>query len=117
MDKSVRLRDNREYNVVYKRGKTYHNRNFSLVVYNSKKGTRIGFSVTKKYGNAVERNRIKRKLREIVRLNFSEFDKGLDMVIIPKKNTEDLTYKQLESALLHVCRKASNKKCRKWWYF
>ncbi|MDU2709800.1 MAG: ribonuclease P protein component, partial [Finegoldia magna] len=48
-----------------------------------------------------------------VRLNFSEFDKGLDMVIIPKKNTEDLTYKQLESALLHVCRKASNKKCRK----
>lgn len=109
MDKSVRLRDNREYNVVYKRGKTYYNRNFSLVVYNSKKGTRIGFSVTKKYGNAVERNRIKRKLREIVRLNFSEFDKGLDMVIIPKKNTEDLTYKQLESALLHVCRKASNK--------
>ena len=113
MDKSVRLRDNREYNVVYKRGKTYYNRNFSLVVYNSKKGTRIGFSVTKKYGNAVERNRIKRKLREIVRLNFSEFDKGLDMVIIPKKNTEDLTYKQLESAILHVCRKASNKKCQK----
>ncbi|MDU7926823.1 MAG: ribonuclease P protein component, partial [Finegoldia magna] len=32
MDKSVRLRDNREYNVVYKRGKTYYNRNFSLVV-------------------------------------------------------------------------------------
>ncbi|MDY6065243.1 MAG: ribonuclease P protein component [Finegoldia sp.] len=109
MDKSLSLRSNRDFQKVYKRGKAYYNRNFSLIVYKSNNGSRIGFSVTKKYGNAVERNRIKRRLREIVRLNRPKFEKGLDMVIIPKKNTGNLNYSQLESSLLHVVRKVDNK--------
>lgn len=113
MDKSLSLRSNRDYQRVYKRGRAYYNRNFSLIVYRSNNGSRIGFSVTKKYGNAVKRNRIKRRLREIVRNNFSKFDKGLDMVIIPKKNTENLNYSQLESSLLHVVRKVEAKKNEK----
>lgn len=104
MEKRIRLRNNRDFNSIYRRGKTAKNRYF-IIVFRKNQGTRIGFSVTKKYGKAVERNRIKRILREIVRLNQKEFDKGYDMIIIPKYNTKNLNYAILEKSLVPFVRK------------
>ena len=107
----MRLRSNRDFKRVYKRGKRFWNHNFTLIVNkNSGLGTRIGFSVTTKYGNAVERNRIKRQLREILRKKYDHLDKNLDMVIIPKKNTKDMNYEQLRSSLNHVIRRSKKTK-------
>ncbi|MGO4988567.1 MAG: ribonuclease P protein component [Gallicola sp.] len=103
MEKSIRLRKNREYTVVYKKGRRYWNHQFTMVVKkNNGPGTRVGFSVNKKYGNAVERNRIKRQLREIIRLHYDTMKKGYDIILIPKKNTKELDYHQLEKSVKHL---------------
>ena len=103
MEKKFRLRKNEDFKKVYKEGKNYWNRN--LVLYKRKNKldySRIGFSITKKFGNSVERNRAKRRLKEICRLNFYNVKDGYDIIIIPKKNIIDIDYKELESAVLHI---------------
>lgn len=103
MEKSLRLRKNREFQTVYKRGSSYWNREFTIfTLKNNLSTSRIGFTVTKKYGTAVERNAIKRKLREIIRLNKHTLIKGYDIVIIPKKNTKDMNFEELTRSLIHV---------------
>lgn len=92
-----------EFKKVYSKGKTYWNRN--LVIYIKKNDigqNRVGYSITKKVGNSVIRNKIRRRLKEIYRLNYNNFKGNYDIIIIPKKNVVDISYKELESAMLHI---------------
>jgi ribonuclease P protein component len=92
-----------EFQKVYNEGKNYWNRNLVLYVRkNDLEETRIGYTITKKYGNAVVRNRIRRQMKEIVRLNFHKIKGGYDLVFIPKKNTIDISYKELEGSIMHI---------------
>ena len=103
MDKRYRLRNNREFKKVYNNGNNYWNRN--LILYKKKNDleeTRLGITITKKFGNAVVRNRVRRRLNEIYRLNLYRIKDGYDLVIIPKKNVIDLPYEKLKSALEHI---------------
>ena len=101
MKKENRLRSNMEFKRVYSKGKNYWNRNLILYVRkNNTNITRIGFSVSKKIGKSVVRNKVKRRMREICRLRLDQLKEGYDLVFIPKKNVVDLTYKELESAML-----------------
>ncbi len=71
MEKKYRVRKNMEFKDIYKVGKNYWNRN--LILYVKKNGlnvTRVGYTITKKIGNAVIRNKLRRKMKEIYRLNF-----------------------------------------------
>lgn len=109
MEKNLRLRKNRDYNLVYKKGKKFYNRYFILIIKKKgKQNTRVGFSITKKYGNAVERNRMKRQLREIIRKQAHSLKKGIDMVVIPKKNTKELSFSQLNESLRAVLEKSKS---------
>ncbi len=103
MDKKNRLRKNMEFRKVYKVRKNFWNRN--LILYIRKNGTeetRIGVTITRKVGNAVVRNKLKRRIKELNNAYIADLKSGYDIVVIPKKNAVDLPFKDLKSALKHI---------------
>ncbi|HLR21681.1 MAG TPA: ribonuclease P protein component [Tissierellaceae bacterium] len=107
MEKRYRLRKNIEFRKIYDHGKNYWNRNLVLYVKRNKlKKTRVGYTITKKVGNAVTRNRLRRRMKEIYRLNYSDIKEGYDLIFICKKNTVNLSYKELESSMVHIMKMA-----------
>lgn len=102
MKRSFRLRKNDEFQRVYRRGMPAYNRDFKIIGFrNHLEHNRFGYSLSKKYGKAHERNRTKRRLREIVRAHQNSFPKSFDYVILPKQTTKSLSFQQLEQSLLH----------------
>lgn len=116
MDKMYRLRSNMEFKKVYKNGKNYWNRNLILYVKKNDLGySRVGYSITKKIGNSVVRNKIRRQMKEIYRLKFNLIKSNYDLIFIPKKNVVDISFKELESAMIHIMKiaKLLNKESEK----
>ncbi|BFT66812.1 MULTISPECIES: ribonuclease P protein component [Parvimonas] len=103
MKKEIRLRKNREFQTVYRRGKNFWNKEFTIFIRpTNKKRARFGVSITKKFGKANKRNLIKRRIKEIIRLNVCDLGLGYEMVILPKKNTLEIDYIELEKSLLRL---------------
>ena len=97
------LKKNSDFQRVYHNGCSYANR--LLVMYVMKNHTnenRIGISVSKKVGNSVIRHHITRLVRESYRLHEDMFDSGLDIVVIARATAKNASYKEVESALLHL---------------
>ena len=68
-------------------GKRHHTRHFVVIIKQNGLGmTRLGVTVSKRAGNAVKRNRIKRLIREFFRLNYSKIPQGYDIVVTAKKD-------------------------------
>ncbi len=86
--RSVRLLRHADFERVYKQGRRHfaaHMTVFYLLRRESDGGARVGFTVGKVLGGAVVRNRIKRRLREAVRLQ-GVIPASMDVVINPKKS-------------------------------
>ena len=66
---------------------------------NGTKGNRTGFSVSKKYGNAVARNTVRRRLKEIVVRERLKLKAGYDMIFVVRKNARDADFDQLRQAV------------------
>lgn len=100
---SESLKKNMDFQNVYRNGKSYANR--FLVVYileNHTERNRLGISVSKKVGNSVIRHHLTRLIRESYRLHEEMFDSGLDIVVIARNTAKDISYHEVESALLHL---------------
>jgi|GEM_PF-1971188 len=83
--KEERLRKRRDIDKVFKEGKAFRGTIFNAYVLRNSLGhPRIGIVVGRKFGGAVQRNRIKRLLRESYRLNKGLVGEGIDMVLLPK---------------------------------
>ncbi len=71
---------------------------------NNTETSRLGISVSKKVGNSVIRHRVKRLIKESYRLHEEMFNSGLDIVIIARVTAKNISYKEIESAVLHLGR-------------
>jgi ribonuclease P protein component len=69
--------------------------------------TRIGFSVSRAVGGAVQRNRVKRRLRELVRERYDELETGWDLLLIARPDAARATYPELREALGSLLRRSS----------
>ncbi|MFZ3577669.1 ribonuclease P protein component [Virgibacillus sp. DJP39] len=104
MKKAYRIKDNEEFQDVFKKGKSFANRQLVLY-YMDKVGQthfRVGISVGKKIGNAVTRNRIKRHLRHAFQDLDEYISKSTDIVIIARQPTKEMTYDQFKKSLTHL---------------
>lgn len=103
MDFSESLKKNKDFQLTYKKGKSYANR--YLVMYvreNGTSGNRLGLSVSKKVGNSVVRHRVTRLLRESYRLQEEHFRRGYDVIVIARASAKDRSYQEIESAVIHL---------------
>jgi ribonuclease P protein component len=83
--KIARLRASKEFKAVYdRRCKASDGTLLVFVAGNSLARTRLGLSVSRKFGPAVRRNRLKRLVREAFRLSRAELPAGLDVIVIPQ---------------------------------
>ena len=67
---------------------------------------RFGICVAKKAGGSVERNRVKRRLREIVRTNLHRIKRGFNIIIVARYPCKNANYHQIQEKFLHLCEKA-----------
>ena len=102
---SESLKKNRDFQYVYRSGKSYANKYFIMyVLENHQDRNYIGISVSKKVGNSVVRHRLCRLVRESYRLHEQEFHRGLDIVVVARVSAKERTFREIESALLHLGR-------------
>lgn len=97
LEKQNRLKKNKEFNYIYKKGKTINSSNFLInYVDTYLKFPKVGFGSSKKLGNSVMRSRAKRVMSEVVRLNLDKMAvKNYVIVIKPSIfNVDFLTLQQ-----------------------
>lgn len=100
---SESLKKNRDFQQVYRRGRSVANRYIVLyVLENGQDRNRLGISVSKKVGNSVVRHHLTRLIRESYRLNEEKFRRGLDLVVVLRTTAREIGYREAESALLHA---------------
>jgi ribonuclease P protein component len=105
-----RLRSKRDFKLAYNRGRSYVHPMLVLYVRPTREGAcRIGFSISKKLGGAVERNRIKRRLREVMRGHLGQLAKlrpARDVVLVGRSRLKDASFESIESAVSDVLGRA-----------
>lgn len=108
MQRKLRLRNREDFSRIYRNGKSFANNQF--VVYWSRQlkaePFRLGVSASKKIGNAVVRNRMRRLVKEIVRQHTDRIEGQLDFIVIVRKPAVGMKMQDLEKSMLHVLKRA-----------
>ena len=102
------LKKDIEFRRVYRRGKSFANKYLVLYIFkNSRDTSRIGISVSKKVGNAVTRNSIRRRIKEAYRLNGdSKVKGGFDIIFIARNACADADYMDIKKSINYLMKKA-----------
>ena len=103
MKKRFRVKKEKDFSAIFKKGESFAHRKF--VIYpleNNEQHFRVGLSVSKKLGNAVTRNQIKRRIRHILIEHKNQLVENVDFVVIARKGVEILDYAEMGKNLLHV---------------
>lgn len=112
LPKEYRLTKNKDFENVHKKGEVLFSRNFILkFIKNDLKTSRFGFNVSLKISKkAVQRNLVKRQLREIFRLLLNEIKSGFDIIVIPKAGVLNLKFDLLKKEITDLLEKSGLKK-------
>jgi len=106
MDFTTPLKKNYEFRRIYNKGKSAASQ--CAVVYcrrNGSAGNRLGVTVSTKLGGAVKRNRVRRRLKEVYRINERKFASGYDIILVARMRSRFTEFGELESSVLSLFRK------------
>jgi ribonuclease P protein component len=107
LPRACRLVHRAEYDAVYREGRRRSSREFTIFVRpNGLNVSRFGWSIKKALGSAVRRNRIRRRMREILRLHRQEIAPGWDIVIHPRSSVATAKFLALGAELLGLLPRA-----------
>ena len=103
--KSERLCHTRDFQRVKHNGRYFFFNGISARILKTQvdKPVRLGIIVGRKFGIAVKRNRVKRIIREVFRLNKHRLEKGHDIVVVPRTSAIDFSCLDMEKAIIHIC--------------
>ncbi len=101
--RSCRLVRRADFDAVYREGRKRTSREFAIFLRaNGLPLSRFGWSIKKALGTAVRRNRIRRRVREMIRLHRSEIAAGWDIVIHPRASAATANFAALTSELMKL---------------
>jgi ribonuclease P protein component len=103
-----RLRDRADFNTVRERGRRWRG---DLLILNAMQRapegpSRFGFVVSRRVGKAVVRNRVKRRLRTVIRRHLDELVRGYDIILIARPGAGEASFAALADAALALLRMA-----------
>lgn len=107
LSKKFRMKNNSQFDYIFKKGKTLKNSKL-LVFYSSckSKNPKFGIVVSKKIGNSVTRNKVKRYLRENIRLLMDNFSKSYNYIFVARQGIENLNFNQIKEILTLLIKKS-----------
>lgn len=112
LKKEERLRGREGFQRVFQEGRSLANRVAALHYLAAPQGElRLGVAVSRRMGCAVVRNRLRRRLREVLRLHRSELTEGWHVVVVARQRAGELSYKELEEGVLSLLDRAGVRKC------
>ena len=99
------IKKDRQFRYIYSRGKSFANK--KLVIYyikNNDEKLRVGISISKKVGKAVVRNRLRRLIKENIRLN-QNLKSGYSMIFLARVGADDLDFNTMKSSINHLLKR------------
>jgi ribonuclease P protein component len=94
-----RLRRRDEFQATYRRGRSWAHPLLALHVLPRREGMRVGVTVSKKVGGAVVRNRVRRRLRQAIRLRLPQWRSGFDLVVVARTAAAEASFDALGSVI------------------
>ena len=106
MKRAVTLKENHEFRRLYQRGASAVGGGMVVYCRKNRLGhNRLGLTASTKLGHAVVRNRCRRRLREVYRLNSPRLRQGYDIILVARGRTATAKWKELNDTFLKCCRK------------
>ena len=106
MKPSVTIKENYEFRRLYQKGASAVGGCMVLYCRRNRLGrNRLGVTVSVKIGGAVQRNRARRRLREVYRLNSPRLRQGWDIILVARGRTLTASWRELNDTFLRLCRK------------
>lgn len=104
--KIVSIKNNYEFRRLYAKGERAGSPRMVIYRRRNRLGiNRLGITVSSKLGKAVHRNKIRRRLKEIFRLNCDMLIQGWDIVVVAKIKSRYSSYSELEADFLQTCKR------------